>query len=68
MFVFSPIKLTHNLVGTIIYYIIIVQGHVIVWPQVVLGYLLMCLGTVMYVHDHVWAQSCMCMIMSGHKI
>ena len=27
----------------------------------------MCLGTVMYVHDHVWAQTCLGTNVSGHK-
>ena len=56
MLVFSLIKLTHNLVDTIIYNIIIVQGHDRVWPQFVLG------------HQCVWAQSCMCTIMWAQHV
>ena len=56
MLVFSPIRLTHNLVDTShgghnYYNIIIVQGHDRDWPQLVLG------------HKRVWAQPCMCTIM-----
>ena len=58
----SPIKFTHNLVDTIT--IIIVQGYDDVGA-------LMCLGTVMYVHNslgtNVSGNSCVGTILYGHK-
>ena len=56
---FSPIKLTHNLVDTIIILLLskemVVSGHNSCWGTNVSG------------HKHAWAQSCLSANVSEHK-